>query len=90
MKKLPKGLEDFAMLSIFDQEKWDRLVAETYEVLVIGELELDKDEKSALKLPPKFSLMEDLMDGGIDFDQEAAFAKLRMEIQREIDEDLQA
>ena len=89
IKKLPRGLEDFASLSIFDQEAFDNILKESYEVLVIGDLEIDDDERSALKLPPKFSVMEDLAKGGIDFDQEAAFAKIRMEIQRELDEDLQ-
>ena len=89
IKKLPKGLEDFAMLRVFDQEMFDKIVAESYEILVIGDLVFDEDEKNAMKLPPKFSIVEDLVKGGLDFDQEAAFAKLRMEIQREIDEDLQ-
>ena len=90
IKKLPKGLEGFEMLTRFDQEKFDRLVKENYEVLVIGEISIDEDEKNALRLPPKFSIMEDLIKGGPEFDQETAFAKLRMELQREIDEDLQA
>ena len=89
IKKLPKGLEDFAKLRVFDQEMFDKIVAESYEILVIGDLVFDEDEKNAMKLPPKFSIVEDLVKGGLDFDQEAAFAKLRMEIQREIDEDLQ-
>ena len=89
IKKLPKGLEDFCTLRIFDQEEFDKILIESYEVLVIGDIEIDDDERNALKLPPKFSLMEDLVKGGLEFDQEAAFAKIRMEIQQEIDEDLQ-
>ena len=42
-----------------------------------------------MKLPHKFSIMENLARGGLEFDQEAAFAKIRMEIQQELDEDLQ-
>ena len=89
LKKLPKGLEEFSNLSVFDQEKFDKILTESYEVLIIGDLTIDDDERNALKLPPKFSVMEDLMKGGIEFDQETAFAKIRMEIQRELDEDLQ-
>ena len=89
IKKLPKGLEDFKNLRVFNQEEFDKIVVESYEVLVIGDLTIDEDEESALKLPPKFSIMEDLAKGGIEFDQETAFAKIRMEIQRELDEDLQ-
>ena len=44
LKKLPKGLEDYAMLRVFDQEKFDEIVAESYEVLVIGDLKIDEDE----------------------------------------------
>ena len=87
--KLPKGLEEFSNLSVFDQDEFDRILVESYEVLVIGDLTIDEDERNALRLPPKFSVMEDLAKGGIDFDQEAAFAKIRMEIQRELDEELQ-
>ena len=89
IKKLPKGLEGFETLRVLDQDRYDEILQEHYEVLIIGDIELDEDEKNALKLPPKFSIMENLLKGGIEFDQETAFAKLRMEIQREIDEDLQ-
>ena len=88
--KLPKGLEGFEKLRVFNKERYEAIVKEKYEVLTIGDLTLDEDEENALKLPPKFSIMENLIKGGIEFDQEAAFAKLRMEIQKEIDEDLQA
>ena len=89
IKKLPKGLEDFSTLRVFDEDAFEQILVESYEVLIIGDLEIDEDEQNALKLPPKFSVMEDLLKGGMEFDQETAFAKIRMEIQREIDEDLQ-
>ena len=89
MRKLPKGLEEFASLRVFNEEEYEKMVTENYEVLVIGDLSIDEDERSALRLPPKFSIMEDLIKGGLEFDQETAFAKLRMELQRELDEDLQ-
>ena len=75
IKKLPKGLEEFSTLRVFDEDAFEKILVESYEVLIIGDLQIDEYEQSALKLPPKFSVMEDLLKGGIEFDQETAFTK---------------
>ena len=46
------------------------------------------NEKKVLQLYPKFSIMENLLPGWIDFDQESSNAKLRMSLSKEYEEEL--
>ena len=42
-----------------------------------------------LQLHPKFSIVESLRERGLDFEQELAYAKLRMQINKELEEELE-
>ena len=79
-------MTEFVHLSIFDREKYARLKIQSNEVTCVGEINLSNEAMSVLKMHPKFSVMEDLKEGGLEFEQELAYAKVRIQIQKEIDE----
>ena len=84
--KVPAEMEELATLSIFDREKFDRIEVKNYEITKIGEVNLSPEEESILKLHPKFSVIQTLKENAMDFDQELSYAKVRMEKQKEIEE----
>ena len=86
LSKVPKEMEGFESLSIFNKDNFDKIEVEEYDVVCVGEVTLSLEEKSVLKLHPKFSVMQNLVEGGLDFEQEIAYAKLRMELGKEIEE----
>ena len=86
LDKVPAEVEEFATLSIFDREMYARLRCQTYEPTCVGDLTVSDGEKEILQMQPNFSLVEDLKEGGLDFDLEIANAKLRITIQKELDE----
>ena len=86
LDKIPKEMEEYFELSIFDREKFDRLEASSYEVTCVGDVTLSNEEKSVLKLHPKFSIIETLQENTIEFEQELSYAKLRITINKEIQE----
>ena len=53
---------------------------------MVGDIELDEDERTVLRLNPKFSVNQDLQEGGLEFEQELSYAKARMEIGKQIAE----
>ena len=74
----------YKKVSIFSEEeetKQEILIEE--EVTVLGEIELDENEKSVLRLPPKFQIREKLIDEEYDVELEMAFAKFRWEEMKE-------
>ena len=75
----PDDLSDYAGLSVFNNKKYEEIVTESYEVKIIGDVTLSEDEQAVLKLHNKFSILEKLLPGGIDTEQEASNAKIRME-----------
>ena len=79
IEEIPEDMENYETLSVFSDKKYKNLKKETYDVLTIGDVSLNEDEKAVLKLHNKFSVLENIKKGGIDGDQEAAIAKLRME-----------
>ena len=82
-EKSPEDLREYEDLTIFDKNKYENLQMESYEVVVIGHVELSKAEKLVLQLHPKFCVVDKLSEQEFEQEQEAALAKLRMEIARE-------
>ena len=54
----------------------------TYEAEIIGDIELIDNERLILNLPPKFAIEEDLPEEGLAMDEEVAYAKTRMTIEK--------
>ena len=83
VEEIPEDLEEYSNLSVFNKQKYEELKVNKYDVQVIGEVELDDDERAVLSLHNKFSILENLRPGGLDGEQEASIAKLRMEKTKE-------
>ena len=62
-----------------------------YEATCVRDVKkkLSDEEKKVLKMHPKFSTLEPLHEGGLDFDQELLYAKLRITRHKEIGEQLE-
>ena len=52
----------------------------------IGDVELTENEKKILELHPKFSVLAKLEKDGLEFEQETANAKLRIQLSKEDEE----
>ena len=87
--KIPDEMKDYVSLSIFDREKFDRIEIQSYEVTCVGEVKLPDEEKNVLTMHPKFSVIDTLKEGAMEFEQELAYAKLRMQIHKELDEKIE-
>ena len=78
-REVPEDLMEYMDLKIFNKEEYENLQPDSYEIKVIGNVELNEEEQSALKLHPKFCILDKLTNSDFEHEQEAAFAKLRME-----------
>ena len=86
---VPPGLEQFSCLSIFNKVKFANISAKDYNVIVLGDMNIDDDEKKVMRLPPKFGVLQPLHRDGLAFEQELCYAKIRMEIGQELQEEMQ-
>ena len=57
-------------------------------VMTIGDIELDEEELSILKLPPDFAILTNLSEENFIHEEELAMTKLRWEKRKLIEEDL--
>ena len=78
-----EGLEE---LSIFSKKKYDEIEKKNIEIKVLGDAELKDNERMILGMHPKFSVMQKLPEDALDLDKELAFAKVRMQLNKENDE----
>ena len=58
--KVPENLHVYANLSVFDQGKFDQIEKETYEITIIGDVELSAAERGILCHHPQFALLDNL------------------------------
>ena len=72
--EVPEDLEEYSDLSVFNSKKFNEIKPISYDVKVIGNVEISEEEEQVLKIHPKFSILEDLKPGGIDGEQEASLA----------------
>ena len=88
--KIPEALENLGLekISVFNSEKYEKKKAKKYEPEIIGEIDLHDNERLILMLPPKFSIEENLPRDGLLIDEEMAYAKTRMTINKEAEERL--
>ena len=88
LDKIPTEMHEYALLSIFDREKFEKIEKLSFEITRIGELEISNKEEKILKMHPSFSLIEPLKEGALDFEQELAYAKYRIQRHKELGESL--
>ena len=86
LDKIPNEMQEFITLSVFDREKFERVNTLTYEVTCVGDLNLIDEQKSIFRLHPNFSIIENLQDDSLEFEQEVAYCKARMTLHKELDE----
>ena len=85
--KVPEGLKDYDRLSVFDRGRYEDIEIGEEEILVVSEgVELSDDERAVLRLHTKFSVIQFLQENGFEFEQELAYAKIRMERRRDLEE----
>ena len=85
-KNIPSDMEEISELRIFDKNRYEEIELESYDIKIIGDVELEENEMKVLKLHPKFAILPRLQEGGLDVDEEMANAKLRMQISKEMEE----
>ena len=78
-EEIPEDLQEYSELKILNKIEYENLEPDSYEIKVIGDVELTNEEKSVLTLHPKFCILDKLTLSDFEHEQEAAFAKLRME-----------
>jgi hypothetical protein len=79
------GLEN---ISVFNSKRYEEKEVLEYEAEIIGDIELHDNERKILMLPPKFSIEENLPADGLALEEEMAYAKTRMTINKEAEERL--
>ena len=77
--EVPDDMQEYSELSVFNKTKFSEKEVKKNEVQVVGDVTLSGEEKEILRLHNKLSVLENLKPGGLDPEQEAAVAKLRME-----------
>ena len=76
-------------LSIFSKEKYDAKQIADYDAEILGDIEMSDNERLIFRLPPKFSVEENLPPEGLAQEEEMANAKTRMTIAKEEDENVE-
>ena len=91
--KIPEAMKNLGLekLSVFSKERYEEKPVKQYEPEIIGEIDphLHDNERLILMLPPKFSLEENLPKDGLVMEEEMAYAKTRMTINKELGERLE-
>ena len=88
LKKIPEEISVFKDCAIFDDEKWKLFKTQNLEGVVVGKISLDADERSVLRLSPKFAVLSRLDDDSIERDIEVGVTKMKYEIKRYEDQKL--
>ena len=86
INKIPHLLKEYNGLSIFNRGKFEEIEVEKGDVICISEgVELCTDDKAVLRLHTKFVIVQALGENDFDFEQELAYAKVRMERRNDLE-----
>ena len=88
VKVVPEILAKYKEINIFQTEYNQHQQEANIKVMVIGDISIDDEEMSVLKLPPDFATLASLTEEDFLHDEEMAMAKLRWEKKKLIEEDL--
>ena len=83
---VPEEMKDFIGLAVFDKEKFENLKTREIEIVKYGEVELDDDEKAAMRLHPKMALPRKLNEGFMSLAQDLCYTKIRWQVKKEEDQ----
>ena len=79
---VPEELKQYAECKIFSKRKYEEIQVKYNEDSIIGDISLDTDERSILRLNPKFAVMQRLDSEQMEREIEIGFTKMRYEIKR--------
>ena len=88
LDEVPEDLKLYGDASVFSGEKYDRIEEDEIVIQIVGDVSLSENERTALKLHPKFALMSDLREIDMDLEMELCFAKVRYQLSKELGEKL--
>ena len=79
----PQSMMEFSHLSVFMEEKYDKIQTDIIEVPRIGEIHLSREEEAILRRSPKFAVLQNLQENTMKEDMERAYSLIRMELRDE-------
>ena len=79
INKVPESIQDLKLenLSVFNKKKYYDLQIVEYETEIIGDIILTDNERIILRLPPKFSIEENLPPEGLALEVEMGICKVQ-------------
>ena len=77
-----KEFEEYKECKIFDETKFKEVKQKEIEVVMLGDVSLDEEEKEIMKLNPKFSVLKKLEKEEIENDIEIGLMKARYEVEK--------
>ena len=83
LDEVPEELRDFIGLAVFSNEGFEKLKTREIEIVKYGDVELDEDEKAALKLHPKMAMPRQLQEGFMNLAQDLCYTKIRWQVRKE-------
>ena len=78
-REVPEEIELFKECIIFDEERFSKLRVAKVDKLTVGKVDIDEDEKAALRLHPNFAILKCLKEEEQERDIELGLSKLRIE-----------
>ena len=86
--KVPEIIKEFDDLNIFSSDKYEEIQVGEEEILCISkDICLSDDERAVLRLHTEFLNIQTLQEGDVKFEQELAYAKVRMERRNDLEEE---
>ena len=83
LDKVPEEMREFEGLSVFSNEKFEKIEKAKIEVVKFGEIELDEDEKAAMRLHPKMTLPKKLNEGYMNLAIDMGYTKVRWQMKKD-------
>ena len=88
MASKPAKYHGYEGAKVFDKIEFDKIETDKIKVSKVGKLDVSEEEESALRLHPKFAILDKIDDEELDFQEELGYAKLRYTLLKEEEEKL--
>ena len=85
--KIPDEMENFRGMIVLNKERFEKLEVKEPEVVKYGDVELDDEEKAAMRLHPKMALPKRLQEGYMSLQQDLSYTKVRWQLRKEEEEE---
>ena len=81
--RLPPEMIEFEGIMVLDQEKYEAIEVKEIEVVKYGDVELDKEEESAMRLHPKMALPRKIREGFMNLPLDISYTKIRWQLKKD-------